>query len=533
MATRYVLAWDLGTSGAKAGIVTPEGDVLGSEFEPVELLLSPGGGAEQRPDDWWRALRAATERLLARDLAPRAAIAAIGVTSQWSGTVALDSAGKPLMNAMIWMDSRGSVPVRRLSGGFPAVAGYALPKLWRWVRLTGGAPGHSGKDPVAHIAWLRQNRPDLYSRVHKFLEPKDYLTFLLTGRITATFDSIALHWVTDNRDPAHIHYEDSLLRLAGLERSQLPELVAAPSIIGPILPEHAEHFSLSPEVVVTGSTPDVHSAAIGAGTTQNFATHLYIGTSAWLACHVPKKKTDIAHNMASLPSAIPGRYLLVSEQETAGACLTHVRDKLLFASDDLSLGAAPADYFQAFDRVAQRAPAGSRKLLFLPWLYGERAPVEDRALRGALFNYSLEHERSDLARSVLEGVAFNLRWLFQHVQGFIGQSISELRFIGGGADSALWSQILADVLGCRLLKLHAPRLSNLRGAAFIAFVALGELDFDAIPGRVRVEQTFEPNLRHQKLYQELFGEFQELLRRNRPVFHRLNPSGLEAPTGAK
>jgi len=436
------------------------------------------------------------------------------------------------MNAIIWMDSRGAQQVQKMSGGFPEASGYSLPKLWRWVRLTGGAPVHSGKDPIAHILWLREAHPELYARVYKFLEPKDYLTFLLTGRIAATFDSIALHWLTDNRNPNAIRYDDTLLRIAGLERSQLPELVAAPSILGPLSAAHAEHFGLSREVVVTASAPDVHSAAIGAGTTQNYRSHLYIGTSAWLACHMPRKKTDIQHNMAALPAAIPGRYLLLNEQESAGACLTHVRDKLFFADDELSLGKAPADFFPAFDRVAARSPAGAKKLLFLPWLYGERTPVEDRALRGAFFNYSLEHERSDVARAVLEGVAFNLRWLFGHVQRFSGHPIDELRFIGGGADSALWSQILADVLGCRLLKVQAPRLANLRGAAFIAFVGLGELDFDAVEQRVRIERSFEPEREHEQLYRDLFGEFRDLHAKNRAIFHRLNPESKTSPRSA-
>jgi xylulokinase len=521
MSTRNVLAWDLGTSGAKVGIVTPAGDILGSEFEPTELLLDEGG-AEQRPDDWWTALATATLRLLSRELVPRSSIAAIGVTAQWSGTVAIDAAGEPLMNAIIWMDARGSRQVQRLTGGFPQVAGYSLLKLWRWMRLTGGAPVHSGKDPIAHILWLREAHPELYARVHKFLEPKDYLTFRLTGRIAASFDSIALHWLTDNRDPHAIRYDAGLLRLSGIDRELLPDLVSAPSLLGPLRQAVAARFGLSPAVVVTASAADVHSAAIGAGTTKNYATHVYIGTSAWLSCHMPKKKTDVLHNMAALPAAIPGRYLLLNEQESAGACLTHLRDKLFFADDELATGKPPRDFFQAFDRLAARAPAGSRKLLFLPWLYGERTPVEDRALRGAFFNYSLEHERADVARAVLEGIAFNLRWLFGHVQSFVGRPVDSLRFIGGGADSALWAQILADVLGCQIEKLEAPRLCNLRGAAFIAFVGIGELDFDAVATRVRVERRFEPRPRHQPIYQQLFAEFRELHRKNRPIFHRLN-----------
>jgi xylulokinase len=528
MSERHVLAWDLGTSGAKAGIVSASGEVLASEFEPTALYLD-NGGAEQRPGEWWEALCRATLRLLGRELVPRASIAAFGVTAQWSGTVAVDAAGEALGNAIIWMDSRGAEQVERLCGGFPEVQGYALHKLWRWMRLTGGAPGHAGKDPLAHILWLRENRPATYERAKKFLEPKDYLTYRLSGRLAASYDSIALHWVTDNRNPERITYDEGLLALAGIARDKLPELVPATETLGSLRPELAERFGLGANVAITASAPDVHSAAIGAGTTRDHRTHLYVGTSSWISCHVPQKKTDVLHNMAALPAGIPGRYLLLNEQESAGACLTHLRDKLFFPSDALSAAPAPQDFFPAFDRVASASPPGAKNLLFLPWLYGERTPVEDRNLRGAFFNYSLEHERSDIARATLEGIAYNSRWLFGHVERFVGERVEALRFIGGGADSTLWCQILADILDRPLLKVKAPRLSNLRGAAFIAFVGIGELDFDEIENRVAVETEFEPRREHRGRYEQLFGTYLELYRKNRSIFQRLNRKDSPSP----
>ncbi|MGC4093906.1 MAG: FGGY-family carbohydrate kinase [Polyangiaceae bacterium] len=521
MVARHVLAWDLGTSGAKVGVVAPSGEVLASEFEAVPVLLSAGGGAEQRPEEWWTALCRATGRLLAREVVPRNTIAAIGVTAQWSGTVMVDERGVALDNAVIWMDSRGAAQVKRLNGGFPEIAGYAAHKLWRFMRLTGGAPAHSGKDCVGHISWLREAKPELYARAHKILEPKDYLTQRLTGRFTATFDSIAMHWVTDNRVPGAVRYDDGLLSLVGLERSQLPELCAAPDVVGKLLGEHADAFGLGRDVVVVGGAPDVHTAAIGAGTTADYATHLYVGTSSWISCHVPRKKTDIVHNMAALPSAIPGRYLLLNEQESAGACLSHLRDNLLFADDELQTR-APERVYELFDQVAARAPAGSGRLIFLPWLYGERTPVENPRLRGGFVNYSLDHERRHLIRSVLEGVAYNSRWLFGCVEKFVGRSIPELRFIGGGASSDLWCQIFANVLDRAIARVKSPRASNLRGAAMIAFVGLGEFDFDSVATRVEVEARFEPEPEHRALYAELFSEFLELHARNRAILGRLN-----------
>ncbi|HEX6275861.1 MAG TPA: FGGY-family carbohydrate kinase [Polyangiaceae bacterium] len=519
---RCVLAWDLGTSGAKAGLVNARGEVLGSEFEPTELLLFPGGGAEQRPDEWWEAFARATERLLARNLAPRSAIVGVGVTAQWSATVAVDADGRALMNAILWMDSRGAEYVKSLTGGPLRVAGYGLHKLVRWVRLTGGAPVRSGKDAFSHMVYIQRALPDIYARTKAFLTPKDYLTARLTGRLVATFDSIADAWVTDNRDPSRIDYVPSLVALSGLDREKFPELCASSDVLGPLLPEHRRRFGLPDDVPVIAGAPDVHSAAIGAGTTRDFEPHLYIGTSSWIAGHVPKKKTDIVNNMASLPAAIPGRYLLLNDQETAGACLNHLRDKLFYAPDALANGGPPPNAFELFDRAAETSPPGANHLLFLPWLYGERTPVENPLLRAALFNYSLAHQRADVIRAVLEGVALNARWLFGHVERFFGRSVNELRLIGGGAESRLWSRIFADVLDRRVLRVEKPQLSNLRGAALIAWVGLGELGWDDVPERVRVYETIDPDSRNRAVYDERYAEFQELYRRTRGIFARMN-----------
>jgi len=521
MKQRLVLAWDLGTSGAKAGVVTPQGEVLASEFVPTGLELLPDGGAEQKPDEWWSALCTATERLLANPAVDRSAIAAIGVTAQWSSTVAVDALGAPLGNAIIWMDSRGARHVRELVGGPIQVAGYSPIKLLRWIRVSGGAPGRAGKDSLAHILYLKHAQPKLYERTHCFLEPKDYLTFRLTGRQCATYDSIALYWLTDNRDPNRISYDQALLGMTGIPRSKLPELCPASEILGKLLPEHVKRFGLDPSVVVAAGAPDVHSAAIGAGTTRDFDAHLYVGTSSWISCHVPRKRTDVVHNMAALPAAIRGRYLLLNDQETAGACLTQLRDRVLYGDDELGTP-APDDVFQRFDRAAAKAPAGSRRLIFLPWLYGERTPVEDRTLRGGFINYSLQHDRRDLVRAVLEGVAYNSRWLLGAVESCTSRRMAELRFIGGGADSALWSQIFADVLDRPLLRVENPRLSNLRGAAMIALVAMGELDFAEVPQRVPVVGRIEPRAEHRAIYDELFGEFLALHGALSPSFKRLN-----------
>ena len=200
MQPECILAIDLGTSGPKVALVTTEGEVLASEVESTELFLSEGGGAEQDPDDWWRAIMTAARRITDRELVPREQIIAVAVTSQWAGTVPVDQDGNALCRAMIWLDSRGAKYIPEVAGGLIRIQGYGALKLEAWLRKTGGVPSLAGKEPVAHILFLRHERPEIYEAAYKFMEPKDYLNLRLTGEFKATVDSIALHWVTNNRD---------------------------------------------------------------------------------------------------------------------------------------------------------------------------------------------------------------------------------------------------------------------------------------------------------------------------------------------
>ena len=199
--TEHVLTIDLGTSGPKVAMFTIDGAFVDGDSEPVGVQLTADGGAQQRPDDWWQAISDAARRVVGRGAAPSDSFVAISVTSQWSGTVPIDANGIVLHDAIIWMDSRGAGAIRRRVGGRVRVQGYDPRKLRRWIRLTGGAPSRSGKDPIAHILWLQEHEPEIARATWKYLEPKDWLNFKLTGVATATFDSIVLHWVTDNRDP--------------------------------------------------------------------------------------------------------------------------------------------------------------------------------------------------------------------------------------------------------------------------------------------------------------------------------------------
>jgi xylulokinase len=514
--TRHILAVDLGTSALKVALVSTGGEVVAAEQDTCKVNLLPGGGAEQDPRRWWEQITGASSRLMARAGVPPGEVAAVACTAQWSGTVAIGGDGQPLRDAIIWMDSRGAPYARQITRGPVNVQGYGVDKLARWLRATAGIPARSGKDPLAHILWLKHHEPATYQATEKFLEPKDWLNAQLTGRAAASFDSIALHWVTDNRRLDTIGYHPGLLRLAGLDRAQLPDLLPATAVLGPLAAGPAAALGVPAGIPVVVGSPDLHSAAIGAGATRDFQPHLYVGTSSWLTCHVPFKKTDLLHNMASLPAPVPGRYFVADEQETAGAALTFLRDRVLYD------GGPPPGAYAEFDRMAGQAPPGSNGVIFTPWLYGERTPVEDPFVRGGFHNLSLSAGRDDLVRAVFEGVALNARWLLTAVERFTRHRLEPIRFIGGGARSDVWCQIFADVLGRAIEQVADPVNANARGAGLLAAVALGELTFDQVPDRVRVARTYSPDAATSGLYDELFGEFVGFYRRNRRAYARLN-----------
>lgn len=519
---KYILAIDLGTSGPKSALVSTRGKVVDYAFVENKLHLLPDGGAEQDPEEWWQSILETFKIILKKKLVSPDEIIGISCSTQWSGTVAVDKSGSPLSNALIWLDSRGSRYVKEIADGLVKLEGYGITKIARWLRLTGGAPSHSGKDSIAHILYIKNQRPDIYHKTHKFLEPKDYINFRLTGKFAASFDSITLHWVTDNRDINHITYDDRLIRMSTIDREKLPELKQSVDILGPLLPEVANELGLRPDVEVITGTPDVQAAAVGSGGVADYDAHFYIGTSSWLTCHVPFKKTDIFRGIASLPSAIPGRYFVANEQETAGACLTFLRDNIFFHKDDLLTGDCPSDVYRIFDAMAEKIPAGSGGVIFTPWLYGERTPLDDKYVRGGFFNQSLETTREHMVRAVMEGVAFNGCWLLEAVEKFVKRRLDTVRMIGGGASSDLWCQIHADIFNREILQIKQPILANVRGAAFLAAVGLGYMRFDDIVDEVAVNRVFYPNPDHTVLYERLFREFKTIYKRNRRAYARLN-----------
>ena len=517
-----ILAIDLGTGGPKVALIGVRGTIVGHTREPVGLTLLPGGGAEQDPDEWWHAISVAARRVLTDHPERGPDVVAVAVTSQWFGTVAVDADGNHLGPAVIWMDNRGARHVRDAVRGPVRLAGYDARRLQGWLRRSGGIPSLTGKDPVGHMLFLRHERPDVYEATAVFLEPVDYLGLRLTGRAVASGASITGYWATDNRDLGAIAYDDELVAWTGIDRSKLPELVGTGSVIGPLTAAAAADLGLPGGLPVVAGTSDTASAGIGSGAVADGRAHLYIGTSSWLSCHVADKHTDLRSNITALPSGMPHRYWVATEQDAAGLCLTWLADEVLYPDDELSVASAPDDVLERLNITAAGVAPGAGGVLFTPWLNGERTPVDDHTIRAGFHNLSITSRRADMVRAVFEGVAHNTRWMLAAAEKFVGEPFGAINFVGGGAQSELWCQIHADVLDRPIRQMADPRLANARGAAFAAAVALGHLGWSDVEGLVPVRRTFEPDPGTRRVHDRAHTAFLDLYRRTKGIHRSLN-----------
>jgi xylulokinase len=522
MSEATILAVDLGTSGMKVALITVSGKVIGWESEPLRLIITPDGGAEQSPDEWWQAFLSAAGRLIKRNQDSASDVIAVCASTQGEGTVAVDKEGNALGNAILWMDMRGAPYLRKQLNGLINIDGAGISNVLRFVRLTGGMPSMTGKDPAAHMLLIRDTMSELYARTYKFLNVLDYMNLRLTGEFVASFDSIVTSWVTDNRNPDSIQYNDSLIRTLGIDREKLPEVVACTKVIGNLRRDVAEQLGLSVSVKVVAGAIDNTAAALGAGAVEDYLPHLYIGTSSWITAHVPFKKTDIASSMASIPCAVPGRYLLTALQATAGGNLTFLRDNIIYHKDELLQEADVPDIFKVLDQITERVPAGANGVMYTPWIWGERAPVDDKTLRAGLYNLSLNNTREDIIRAFLEGIAFNTRWLLSPVEKFLGRKVNAINIVGGGAQSDVWCQIFADVMNVEIKQVQDPIYANARGAAWIAAVGLGEIKFSDISHLVEFKRTYRPLSQHRALYAEKFEIFLQIYKQMKRIYQRLN-----------
>lgn len=513
-----VLAVDLGTGGPKIGLVSLVGQVAWQEDVQVKTRWLDGGGAVQDAEEWWQIICDGARRAVAEAGVRPDQVVAVSVTGQWASTVPVDQYGRPVGDCMMWMDTRGGHLVRQAVGG--PVAGYRPVAAASWIRRSGVPPSVAGDDSLGHMLFLEHDQPLVAKAARWYLEPVDYLSMRFTGVAAASPASMTPAWLTDTRRTDVDGYDPVLVRRSGVDPSKLPPLRPTGSVIGTVREAIADELGITSAAKVVTGTLDLHSAAVGAGAVLDYEPHMVISTTSWISCPVKRKKTDVVHQMATVPGLAPGDYLVVNNQDSAGRCLEWLRDDVMAANGPAG-GAVESDY-PALIALASTVPPGSGDVIFTPWLRGEHSPVANRDARGGFHNVSLSTTRAHLVRAVLEGVGYNSRWLLHGTEKFTGHRMEPIRLIGGGARADLWCQIMADVLDRRIERVAEPVHANLRGAAIFAGMALGAVSREEIRSLVKVDRVFTPDPANRAVYDRLFEEFPRLYKAQRHMFTRLN-----------
>jgi xylulokinase len=522
-----ILAVDVGTTGTKAVLVSPDG-YIDSDQLTCSLLYPEKSCVEQSPQELSDAIYHVSRNVLAAhpDLISR--LAAIVFTSQMQNTIPVGKDGKPLMNMMSWMDERAAqFTQEEMFRGLIKIEGYPLSRLIKFMRITGGMPGKNGKDTVCKLAWMKKYKPDLYQAAYKFLDLKDYAVFLATGNYVTSYDMANITWLMDtrNKDQEKWMWSPDIHKMFGLDPSKMPELRSSTAIAGNVTAEFSAKTGIPVGLPVVNGAGDLLTSAIGSGAIEMGHMHVNIGTAGWVATHHPGPAVDTKHYIGAIVSGIPGRFLLISKQETLGAALDWLRGMLY--PDDLTQGISTAEIYRTMDKETTKSPSGANHVILTPWLFGERSPINDPYLRGQIFNVGVNTTRADLCRAAMEGVAFNIRWGMEFVEKMslkkVKPTVDEVRLIGGASKSDVWCQIFADVLQKPIVQLVNSQMASAQGVATIAMVSLGIYkSFNEIGRMLKKGNRFKPNPGNKAVYDKLYKHYQALYKNNKGAFKELN-----------
>lgn len=481
-----IIAHDLGTTGNKASLHGEDGRLVSAVTVPYPASFAAGGIAEQDPLDWWNAVAQATRELLAHAGAAPASVTGLVISGQMMGAVLLDADSRPVRPAIIWADTRAAAQHRELEAALGEAHAYSI----LGHRLN---PTYS----IEKLMWVRDNEPEVWSRVRRFCVAKDYIVLCLTGRLatersdasgTNAYDQIAGDW------------SDEVIAAARLDRSLFPEILDSTSIAGPLSATAAAALGLHTGVRVVMGGGDGPLAAVGSGVVApEDGAYVSLGTSSWISfvSHAPLR--DPLMRTFTFNNVVPDSFVPTATMQAGGASVQWIAEAL---SPDP----------QRPDTAQLLADAGgdlnTDDLYFLPYLLGERAPLWDPHARGAFIGIGRHHTRSHLTRAVLEGVAFNL---FTCIEAFrdSGASIERIDAVGGGAQSDVWLGILADVWGIPVRRRTIVEEANSLGAAITGAVGLGLADFSAARALSEVTAEFTPDRTRHASYAKRHGRFSD------------------------
>lgn len=526
-----VMAYDVGTTGVKTCLfeITDTIKIVASAMEGYELFVLPEGGAEQDPAQWWDAMCSTTKEVIAKAGVSPEEIKGVSFCSQMQGLVLVDKNGEPVRRAMSYMDQRAREELQKGMAHGVQIAGANIFKLLKSLRIT-GAVAASVKDPVWKYKWVEAHEPENFSRVYKWLDVKEYLICKLTDEFIMTQDSAFASLLYDIRKGKE-DWSPEICKMLGVNTDHLAKIVKSTDKVGGVTEKAAAEIGLAPGTAVFGGGGDASLIGVGAGSVKVGDTHIYSGTSGWVSTVVDKSVVDTSAMIAAVVGADEGKFNYFAELETAGKCLEWVKDHL--ALDEIGIylkkthvaESPEVVYTSLYDYmtdVIKTVPAGSSGVIFTPWLHGNRCPFEDPNSRGMFFNISLDTGKTELIRSVLEGVAYHMRWLLETQDKKVSTS-DPVRFVGGGALSDVTSQILADCIGRKVETVDSPQNVGSVGAAVVVAVGLGIIDDISQAGKlVKPCKCFEPNPAHKAAYDKGFETYKVLYKTNKKNFAQMN-----------
>jgi sugar (pentulose or hexulose) kinase len=493
--TDLFLGLDVGTTATKALLVDGHGREIASASYSYGLITPQDGWVEQDADELWRAV-VETCRSVGEQVANESRIAALGLSSQAGTAIPIGSDGRPTHNAFSWMDHRASQQAQRIREQFGA----------DFVHRTTGWPLGGGL-PLLLITWFRENHPKEFAATERFLFVNDFIVERLTGRLCTNPSDAGITQLM-NLDTGD--WDKRLLAFSGAERNQLSPIQPSGYPIGTLTVEASEATGLDPDLLVVNGAHDQYCAAVGAGVTRPGQVLLSCGT-AWVILAVPDSKEKALNSgMAVSRHAVEGRWGAIRSMGGVGTSMEWLLDNVWGRSNDLGR----ASLYDTVNRTVGESPPGADGLYFCPLAGGHGVAFSRTG--GGFLGLSLAHTRADMARAVMEGISYELRWVIQEMQD-AGLEVAGLTMVGGAAESEVWPQIVADVTGLPVT-LPSSKQAAGRGAAILAAVGVRhfgdpEEGFSVFGGEAT---PLLPSSDLQPVYEEAFRVYQrhyEVLRK--------------------
>ena len=452
----YLLGVDLGTSGTKTVLFDTAGNVMASKTVEYPMYQPQNGWAEQDPRDWWNATAVTTKAVIEESGVDPADIKGVGISGQMHGLVMLDKAGQVLRRSIIWCDQRTAQEceeITRRVGKERLIAITANPALTGFT--------------ASKILWVRNHEPEIYAQCAHILLPKDYVRYMLTGEFaTEVSDASSMQLL----DVPNRCWSDEVLEKLEIDKSLLAKVYESPEVTGTITKEAAALTGLKEGTPVVGGAGDNAAAAVGTGVVEDGKAFVTIGTSGVVFAHTSDISIDPKGRVHTFCCAVPGCWHVMGVTQGAGLSLKWYRDNFCQAEMETAKGMGKDPYF-LMDQQAERVPIGCNKLLYLPYLMGERTPHLDPDCRGVFFGLSAIHTKYDMLRAVMEGVTFSQRDSVEILRE-MGVDLKEMLACGGGGSSPLWRQMLADTFNCEV-KTVVSKEGPALGVAILAGVGAG------------------------------------------------------------